>query len=97
MRHSGMQIWLLLVFVSLSLAMAWSRPQSSRKAKATKSAATAQNISEGEKRFRANCGRCHQPPEDISPREAKAVVRQMRVRAMLSAEDERLILEYIAP
>ena len=53
--------------------------------------------SEGEKRFRTNCGRCHNPPEDISPREARAVVRQMRVRAMLSAEDERLILQYLAP
>lgn len=53
--------------------------------------------SEGELRFAAHCGRCHAPPEDISPREARAVVRQMRVRAMLSAEDERLILNYIAP
>jgi hypothetical protein len=53
--------------------------------------------SEGEIRFRANCGRCHNPPEDLSPREARAVIRQMRVRAMLSAEDERLILKYIAP
>ena len=52
---------------------------------------------EGEKRFRANCGRCHHPPEDLSPREARAVLRQMRVRAVLSAEDERLILKYLAP
>jgi hypothetical protein len=52
---------------------------------------------EGEKRFRTNCGRCHHPPEDLSPREARAVLRQMRVRAMLSAEDERLILKYLAP
>ena len=52
---------------------------------------------EGEKRFRSNCGRCHHPPEDLSPREARAVLRQMRVRAMLSAEDERLILKFLAP
>jgi cytochrome c5 len=54
-------------------------------------------MSEGEKRFRINCGRCHNPPEDISPREARAVVRHMRVRAMLSAEDEKYILEFLAP
>lgn len=54
-------------------------------------------ISAGEQRFRQNCGRCHNPPEDLSPREARAVVRQMRVRAMMSAEDEKLILEYLAP
>jgi|SRR5579863_9073268 len=55
------------------------------------------SASEGEKRFEANCGRCHTFPEDLSPREARAVLRQMRVRSMLSAEDERLILKYIAP
>jgi len=53
--------------------------------------------SEGELRFQANCGRCHNPPESLSPRTARAVVRQMRVRAMLSAEDEKLILEFLAP
>jgi cytochrome c553 len=52
---------------------------------------------EGEMRFRANCGRCHHPPEDLSPRTARAVLRQMRVRAMLSTEDERLILKFLAP
>jgi hypothetical protein len=56
-----------------------------------------QSASEGEKRFRANCGRCHNAPQEISPREARAVVRQMRVRAMLSSEDEKLILQYLAP
>ena len=55
------------------------------------------SASQGEKRFEAQCGRCHVPPEDLSPREARAVLRQMRVRAMISAEDERLILKYIAP
>lgn len=51
----------------------------------------------GERLFQTQCGRCHAPPEDLSPREAKAVLRQMRVRAMLTAEDERLILKYLAP
>lgn len=55
------------------------------------------SASEGEIRFETHCGRCHNPPEDLSPREARAVLRQMRVRAMLSAEDEQLILKYIAP
>lgn len=52
---------------------------------------------EGEKRFETNCGRCHRPPEALSPGEARTVVRQMRVRANLTAEDERLILKYLAP
>jgi cytochrome c553 len=58
---------------------------------------TAGSNLEGEKRFRTNCSRCHNPPEYLSPREVPAVVRHMRVRAMLSAEDQRLILEYLAP
>jgi hypothetical protein len=52
---------------------------------------------EGERRFRQNCGRCHNPPDSLSPREVKAVLQHMRVRAMLTAEDERLILKYLAP
>ena len=51
----------------------------------------------GEQKFKENCGRCHNPPDSLSPREVKAVVQHMRVRAMLSAEDEQLILKYLAP
>jgi cytochrome c5 len=71
-------------------------------APAQKQTATAQSAAEeerkeGERRFRANCGRCHNPPESLSPHEVKAVLQQMRVRAMLSAEDELLIRKYLAP
>jgi hypothetical protein len=58
---------------------------------------SAQQAKEGERRVQANCGRCHNPPQSISPREVKAVIQHMRVRAMLSAEDEQLILKYLAP
>jgi len=57
----------------------------------------AQQANEGERRFQANCGRCHNAPESISPREVRAVLQHMRVRAILSAEDEQLILKYLAP
>jgi len=73
-------------------------PQNTSSQKPTAGArSTAQQAKEGERRFQANCGRCHNPPELISPREVKAVVQHMRVRAMLSAEDEQLILKYLAP
>lgn len=71
--------------------------QSQRKGKTTAAPSSPGAASEGEQRFRANCGRCHNPPEALSPREVRAVARHMRVRAMLSAEDEKLILEYLAP
>jgi cytochrome c5 len=67
-----------------------------KQAAATKSTAD-QEQKEGERRFFANCGRCHNLPESISPTEVKAVLQHMRVRAMLSARDEELILKYLAP
>jgi cytochrome c5 len=51
----------------------------------------------GEQKFKENCGRCHNPPDALSPREVKAVVQHMRVRAMLSPEDEKVILKFLAP
>jgi mono/diheme cytochrome c family protein len=50
---------------------------------------------EGEKRFRTNCGRCHQPPHKFPPRVMATAIRHMRVRAMLTDEDMRLILRYM--
>jgi len=54
-------------------------------------------VDPGEQAFRQNCGRCHNAPDSLSPREVKAVVQQMRVRAMLTQKDEQLILKYLAP
>jgi len=51
----------------------------------------------GEQKFKANCSRCHTAPQQISPRIAGTVLRHMRVRASLSADDERDILHYLAP
>jgi mono/diheme cytochrome c family protein len=50
---------------------------------------------EGEKGFRINCGRCHQPPHKFPPRVMAAAIRHMRVRAMITDEDMRLILRYM--
>jgi cytochrome c5 len=50
---------------------------------------------EGEKRFRANCGRCHAAPQKFSPRIMATIVRHMRVRATITDEDMRLVLFYM--
>lgn len=50
---------------------------------------------EGEKRFRTNCGRCHMEPRKFPPRAMATVVRHMRVRAMLTEEDMKFILNYM--
>ena len=85
---------LLLIFVGVAFATADSAtqqaPAATRKPPANKSKS-------GEMIFRANCGRCHNAPEELSPREVRAVLRHMRVRANLSAEDERTLLQFMAP
>jgi mono/diheme cytochrome c family protein len=50
---------------------------------------------EGEKRFRANCGRCHVAPPKFPPRAMATILRHMRVRALITDEDRRLILRYM--
>jgi hypothetical protein len=50
---------------------------------------------EGEKRYRANCGRCHMAPHKFPPRMMATIVRHMRVRATITDEDMRFILRYM--
>jgi cytochrome c5 len=51
---------------------------------------------EGEKRFHANCGRCHAAPPKFSPRMVATIVRHMRVRATITDEDMRFIIHYMS-
>jgi cytochrome c5 len=94
----GLRLILIAVFVA-ALGTAAQNPPAQTKPAATAALQTksVNESEEGEKRFETHCGRCHVPPEDLSPRKAEAVLRQMRVRANLSAEDQRLILKYLAP
>jgi hypothetical protein len=57
--------------------------------------ATPDEMLEGEQRFRTNCGRCHMPPHKFGPRVMSTAVHHMRVRAMLTDEDMRLILKFL--
>jgi mono/diheme cytochrome c family protein len=60
------------------------------------STAKAEDVNlEGEKRFRANCGRCHQAPHKLSPSMMRTAIRHMRVRANITDEDMRAILAYM--
>jgi mono/diheme cytochrome c family protein len=52
-------------------------------------------LAEGEKRFHANCGRCHQSPHKFPPRMVMTIERHMRVRATLTEEDMRAIVAYL--
>lgn len=50
---------------------------------------------EGERRYHANCGRCHAAPQKFPPRMMATVLRHMRVRATITAEDQKFILFYM--
>jgi len=70
-------------------------PPAPANAKPTPRSIEAAERIEGEKRFRTNCGRCHQAPHKFPPRTMATVIRHMRVRAMITDEDQRLILRYM--
>jgi mono/diheme cytochrome c family protein len=72
-----------------------SQPAPAANAKPTPRSIEAAERIEGEKRFRANCGRCHQTPHKFPPRTMATVIRHMRVRAMITDDDMRLILRYM--
>ena len=73
------------------------QPERTAQRAQTATSPTKNQQSEGGRKFQINCGRCHNPPEQLSSRIAGSVIRHMRVRAMLSQEDAREILEYLAP
>ena len=90
----------LAIFVLGSL-LAWAQAATSGQSAAQASSSPAQAkpaaTNPGERVFQANCGRCHNPPEQLSPRIVGTVLRHMRERALLSAQDERDLLKFLAP
>ena len=73
-------------------------PKDSSPAAAAPADQAAQNESmhlEGERRFRANCARCHAAPPKFPPRMMTTIVRHMRVRATITDQDMHLILRYM--
>ena len=71
--------------------------QGKKSARSSQAQSADHERTEGEKRFQQNCGRCHHAPESLSARATPAVLMHMRVRATLTAEDQRLILKFMAP
>ncbi len=97
-RFQPAAIALSLVFVAF-VSFVFAGTPSARKEESP--AAVIQNVDpnamriEGEKRYHANCGRCHVAPQKFPPRMMATVLRHMRVRATVTAEDQKLILFYM--
>lgn len=92
----NLQLLLVIFGVTIALGFASAGPQQ-QTANADKTNPLIAQRAEGARIFRANCGRCHTAPESLSPREVPAVLRQMRVRANLSAKDQQALLKFLAP
>jgi cytochrome c5 len=91
---------LMTSILSTTLVLAQTSPAPKPAGTAAKPAAKAANTNQpdvGQRKFDANCGRCHSFPQQLSPSITGTVVRHMRVRANLSAEDEKDILRFLAP
>jgi len=45
--------------------------------------------------YKQNCTRCHSEVPPLSPRRTTTIVRHMRVRANITAEEAEAILQYL--
>lgn len=100
MKNQAISVLVFGLAVLLSTAYAakppaGSSPQSSAKSASTKGGSQAGSA--GAELFATHCGRCHKPPEDLSPRVVPAALAHMRTRAMLSRRDEQELLKFLAP
>jgi cytochrome c553 len=89
---------LALTLLMFTMAFATTQKQSAdQKSNQNTSTSAAAASSDGERKFATHCGRCHNPPRQLSREAAPAVLRHMRVRAMLTEADEKAIIEFMAP
>lgn len=90
----------ILTFVAGVASLSAQTPSTPKVTPAAKTAVkdpAALQASIGQRKFEANCNRCHNAPEQLSPSITGTVVRHMRMRATLSAQDEKDILKFLAP
>lgn len=86
--------WVLALILTLAAAAAAPKKDAATSVSVSGAEADTMRI-EGEKRFRANCSRCHAAPHKFPPRMMATIVRHMRVRAMITDQDMRLVLYYM--
>ena len=87
--------WVLAVIATLSFAAAQPRSNTTPIPVVRSDAEADAMRLEGERRFRANCNRCHAAPHKFPPRMMATIIRHMRVRATITDEDMHYILYYM--
>jgi mono/diheme cytochrome c family protein len=88
--------WLAVITLSLCLVLMLEAKDKADTAGAVRGSATALTGVDGEQVYKSNCTRCHNTPPALTERQTRAVVRHMRVRANLVAEEADAVLSYLA-
>ena len=85
--------WLsVAVTLSFCLALAaWANDKSGKQG-----AASAVRPIDGEQVYKSNCTRCHNTPPTLTERQTRVVVRHMRVRANIPADQADAALQYLS-
>lgn len=87
----------LFLLAPLIPALAQTAAANGKKEKPPQKAASSAQSSRGQQVFEQNCSRCHNAPQGIPPQISATVIRHMRVRASLSAADEKALLQFMNP
>ena len=90
-------LWVIAALPALSASKMQQQDPQTATNQSPKKNGTAAPASDGEKKFKQNCSRCHEAPQALSPHISGTILRHMRVRASLSQQDERDILKFLNP
>ena len=97
MNHSRKIAFGLILLAQLIPVLAQTAGTNGKKEKPPRGAASSAQNPRGQQVFEQNCSRCHNAPQSIPPQISATVIRHMRVRASLSAADEKALLRFMNP
>jgi cytochrome c5 len=87
----------LLAAVVPALAQMHTKPANRNAQESMSQPVAIADAAHGKRVFQQNCSRCHNAPQSFPPQISGTIVRHMRVRASLSANDERALLRFLNP
>lgn len=89
----------LAVFAAIipALAQTEAARTNGKKQEPIRASTSSAQMERGQQVFDRNCSRCHDAPQGIPPQISATVIRHMRVRASLSAADEKALLRFMNP
>ena len=90
-------LWASILFVLFPIFAQTDHGAASQKSAGPAASAPAGSEARGQKVFQQNCARCHNAPQVFPPQISATILRHMRVRASLSARDERDLLRFMNP